>query len=458
MEMEDTISLQELFATVVRAWKGIFVTMLIFAVLLGGYQTYGQISLARDPENSAEKIEERYQIALKDYEAEKKRLQETLDDQEESLASKEEYLEKSFLLQIDPYDVYVSDIIFTFSDIDESAELFRYPNTAADYLPKKIRSQYVALWDSMDLPKDIGIAKYVDVEGKYLSEIISVSALEGELVSIQALGTTASDAEKLASAVYRYFENNRNVIAAGSAQHNLTLVSKVTKNVIDESLKTKKEKAVTEIEDLETKIEESRKAIRDLEEPTPETGYSIAPILKSVAKYAIIGAVAGIFLSCLVVFCKGIFANRAMSSFHLERVSGVSFLGSLRMPRSPAERLSCAVMGERCWKDEEQAQAYIAEQAKVSFPKDGKILLLSTLSEKRSGTGMDKLVKLLSRDGYTVVPVLDALHDPKAVEAMQSCAAVVFVETVGRSKIAEVRNCVVRAKNAEKSVLGFVTI
>lgn len=458
METEETISLQELFAAMIRAWKGILVTMLVFALLLGGYQAYRQVSQARNPENSSEKIEERYQSALEEYETEKDKLQKSLKEQGTSLASKEEYLEEGVLFQIDPYDEYVSNIIFTFSDIDESDEPFRYSNTAADYLPKKIQSQYVALWNSMDVPQDIGIGQYAGVEWKYLSDIISVSSLEGELISIQALGATSSDAKELASAVYRYFEAHRNAVAAGSAQHELTLVSQTTKNVIDENLIAKKQSLETEIETLRGGIDTTKQAIENLEEPTREAGHSVTSILKATVKYVIIGAVTGFFLACLVVICKGIFANRAMSSFHLERASGASCLGSLRVPQSLAERLSYSVMGERYWKDAEQAGAYITEQAKAGFPKDRKVLLLSTLPEKRAGDGMDKLVKVLSKDGYTLLPVMDALHNPKAVEAMRSCAAVVFVEMVGYSKIAEVQYCSAQAGDAEKQKVGFVTI
>lgn len=97
------------------------------------------------------------------------------------------------------------------------------------------------LWKSMDVPKDIGLTKYADVEWKYLSEVVSVSSLEGELVSIQASGSTSSNAEELASAIYNYFETHRDVIAASSAQHSFALINQVTKNVIDENLNTKKE-------------------------------------------------------------------------------------------------------------------------------------------------------------------------------------------------------------------------
>ena len=458
MEMDSTISLTDMLAVVIQKWKGICGALLAFALLLGGYQAYKQVSLANDPENSPEKIEERYQTALEDYETQKENLQKTLENQERSLESKEEYLEKSILLQIDPYDKYVANIVFTFSDIDESAQLFRYPNTAADYLPKKIRSQYIELWKSMDVPKDIGIPKYADMEWKYLSEIVSVSSLEGELVSIQAVGSTASDAEALAGAVYDYFEVHRDVIAAGSAQHSFALVNRTTKNVIDEDLNTKRENLENEIETLKTSIEDSEKAIEDLKEPEREEGYSTKTIIKAVAKYAVLGAAAGVFLACLFICCWWIFANRAANSFQLEQLAGAPFLGSLRIPGSPAERLAAAVMGERSWKDAGQAEAYISQQAKAGFPKDGTVMLLSTLPEKLAGAGMDGLAKALSKDGYAVTPVLDAVHNPKAVEALQACAAVVLVEMPGRSSLTAIRNSAAQVENAGKSVLGVVTI
>lgn len=456
--MEITTSLTELLAAMIRTWKGIFAAMLVFALLLGGYQAYKQVALARDPKNSPEKIEERYQTALEDYETERESLQNTLENQEKSLASKEEYLEKSILLQIDPYNKYVADIVFTFSDIDESAQLFRYPNTAADYLPKKIRSQYLELWRSMDVSKDIGLTQYADVEWKYLSEIISVSSLEGELVSIRAAGAAASDAEKLADAVYRYFEAHRDVIARSSAQHNFALVNRTTKNVIDEDLNTQREALETEIEDLKKSIEESKQSIEDLTEPAREEEYSAAAIVKAVVKYAILGAAAGIVFACLFVCCQWLFSGRASNSFQLEEALSAPFLGSLNIPSALPARLAAAIMGERVWKEHEQAAAYIGEQAKANFPAGGKVLLLSTLPEKLAGAGMDELVAILSKKGYSVSSVMDAMHNPQAVEAIQACTAAVYVEMAGRSSLTAIRHSAAQLESSSVSILGIVTI
>lgn len=458
MEMENTIDLVDLLAVVIRSWRQIGITMLSFALLFGGYKMYRQISLANDPANSLENIEERYEIAKEEYEIQTEYLQKTLENQEKLLGSMEEYVEKSILFQIDPYNKYTANIVFTFSDIDESAQLFRYPNTAADYLPKKIRSQYIALWNSTDVPKDIGIDKYADMEWKYFSELVSIIGLEGDLLSIQTVGTTKADAEELADAVYSYFESHQDIIAAGSAQHSLVCVNRATQTVVDEGLNTERENLKKEIEKLRTDIENSRQAIKDLKEPSREEGYSIASTVKTVVKYAALGVAAGFFLACAAVCCWWIFAGRAAHSFQLEAAAGAPFLGSLCISRTLPERLTARVLSERSWRDREQAAAYIGQQAKTCFPEEGTVLLLSTLPERKAGASMDELVRVLSKEGCQVSPVLDAIYNPQAVSAVRSCAAVVFVEMAQSSSITAIRNIADQVKNAQKSILGIVTI
>ena len=411
MELENMIGLADLLAVMIRKWKGIGISMLVFALLLGGYQGYKQYGLANDPENSPEKIEERYQTALENYEKKKEDLQKTLENQEKSLVSKEEYLEKSILIKIDPYNKYVTNIVFSFSNIDDSAQLFRYPNTAADYLPKKIRIQYVELWNSMDVPKDIGVVKYADVEWKYLSELVSVTLRDGDMLSIQAVGATASDAEELANAVYNYFDTHRDVIAASSAAHNFALLNRTTKNLIDEDLDTKQENLKKEIEDLKTTTE-------------------------ALAQYVILGAAVGMFLACLAVCCWWLFTNRIGSSFQLELAAGTPFLGSLSIPHSLSERLAVRVMGERSWRDPEQAASYISRQAKACFPEEGTVLLLSTIPEGKAGVQMAELVKVL----------------------LGASAGVVMAEVAGSSRIQAIRDTAAQVKLAKKPMLGVVLI
>ena len=89
--MEESITLNEIFAKIIRYWKQVCVVTVIIAVLLGGFQTYRMITLLNSPENTPEAIEARYQAALEDYEVQKYNLETNLETQEEALAAKKEY-------------------------------------------------------------------------------------------------------------------------------------------------------------------------------------------------------------------------------------------------------------------------------------------------------------------------------------------------------------------------------
>lgn len=455
--MEENITLSEILAAIVRSWKMVCSLALIFALLLGGYQGYKQYGLANAPENSPEKIEERYKTALENYEVRKKNLQKTLEKQEKSLASKEEYLGKSILFEIDPYNKYIANIVFTFSDIDDSAQLFRYPNTAADYLPKKIRSQYFELWKSMDVPKDIGLAKYSNMEWKYLSEIVSVTSLEGELVSIQAFGVTASDAEELVGAIFSYFDAHRDVIAAGSAQHSFTLVNQTTKTVIDEGLSTKRENLEKEIEDLKTTIEKTKQSIEDLTEPTREEGYSTTVIIKAVVKYAVLGAVLGLFAACAYICCLCVFGSKAASSYQVAHMSTLPYLGSGTVP-DRMERLANRIVGERIWKDQESAISYVVEQIKILIPAGSQILILSTLPESKAGKAFTALQSVIASAGYGIHTVYDAAHSSETAKEIWQHDKILLGEAVKNSSLIEIKSILDQTQRSGKKASGFFMV
>lgn len=214
----------------------------------------------------SEKIEERYQKDLLDFDEKKAGLEKRLASQEKALGSKRSYLENSILLNIDPYDKYTSYLIFAITDIDGSGfqQLYHYPETPADYLIKTIRSQYIELRRRSNVSKDVGIEKYSAIEETYWSEVVSVYALDGGLLAIEAVAGAAAEAEKLTGAVYSYFEENQPIISKSAFPHSFSVVDQATKNAIDEDLASRRQNLKDEIENLQTEIEEIQEEIDDL--------------------------------------------------------------------------------------------------------------------------------------------------------------------------------------------------
>ena len=133
--MKDTVTLKELLAIVVRRGRFVLTLALVFAVLMGGVQMFRQVSASRQENNSPEKIEERYQEALEDYQIEKENLEKELSDAQRKLDSQQEYNEESLLMRLDPYNKYVTTINLAVTDVEEEAfhQVFQVETTPVEY-------------------------------------------------------------------------------------------------------------------------------------------------------------------------------------------------------------------------------------------------------------------------------------------------------------------------------------
>jgi len=457
--MEETITMTEILARMVRRWKKVCAAAMVTAVLLGAYQAYRMVKQAKSPENSPEAIEERYQSAIKNYEVQKENLTKSLENQKKTLEAKKEYAENSLLMAVDPYDVYTTSIVFAVTNIGGDGAVqgaSQYQQTGADYLVQTIRSQYTVLYNSMDLPKDLGAARYKETEYKYLSEVLSLQSLDGGLCSIKAVGGTALESETLANAVYQYFLDHQSVIAHSSYPHSLSVVSETTKDQVDDALAAKHETLDTEIKSIQDTIEQLDAQLNDLKEPQKEEGFSTDTIIKSVVKYAALGIVLGAVFACFWICCVSVFGSRVSSTYQLERLAELPFLGSLKTPRNVLDRFANHIVGERAWSDKTQADAYLMEQIKARCPNGEKLLVLSTLSAKKAEAAASELSELLTTSGYAVKMILDAAHNPDTVQAIRQSGTILLAESVDATQMGAVQDAAVQVRSAEKQFLGFI--
>ena len=458
--MKDSLSLIELLAVVVRRGKTLLASTLVFALLLGGFQTYRQVSKANSPENSPEKIEERHQTALTEYEEKKADLEEQLADTKKLRDSKKEYIDNSHLMAIDPYHEYTTYIHLAVSGIDDGAfqQVFRQQDTPLEYLISKIQNQYLVIWGSQDLPAVLNLPAYEHSEDKYLREVVKMASANGGLLTITANGKSAEESEALADAVYQWMLSQESSIASASYAHHLSLVNQTTKVMVDQDLEKTQENAKTDLSNYEEKIEDLNEQIEDLKEPNREEGYSTSTIVKSVAKYAVLGAVVGLFLACAVVFMLALFRNRLEVSYQLEQGLNIPFLGSLAPRGDLFNRLSCRISSERTWKDHNQALACVAEKSRLYLDGKQNIVVLTTQLIGQDAPVVQELLEMLSKDGRTVHFVNDAAHNPQMVTSIPACDSVVFAEKTGSSSLISITDAAALVKKLGKAIDGFVLI
>ena len=456
--MKDTVTLKELAAIAVRRGRGALILGLIFAVLLGGWRACTLIKASKNEDNSPEKIENRYQESLEVYESSKTRLETQIAQAEAQLESQQEYNDKSLLMEIAPYNKAVTTINVAITDVDEGAfqQVFRLEDTPIDFIISKIQSQYMVLWDSLDLQNALSYTPRIDIEDKYLREIITLTLADGGCLNLTVSGTTVSESHKLANAAYDCLLELQSIISEGAYPHSFALLGNVTKNIVDENLGSVQMENLNRITSYTNNISNLNKQLDDLVEPERDNGTSVFTIFLSAVKYAVLGAAIGVLLALVWALVSYVFRSRAETSHQLEEGLAIPFLGSTARPTDIWNRLADRIIGERIWPDEAQALLYISSNAQALLPSAGTVVLASTLP--LDSAAVQPIAKALGGESRTVRFVGSANRSPETAEALKSCCCVVLAERSGISHWDALIELVTLTKSLDSPLGGFVTL
>ncbi len=456
--MKDTVTLKELAAIAVRRGRLAVILALACAVLLGGWRAWGLIKSSGNEDNSPEKIEERYQEAMDEYETGKKSLENQLEKTQKQLESQQEYNEKSFLMEIDPHNKAVTTINLAITDVDEGAfqQVFRLETTPIDFIISKIQSQYVILWDSLDLQSALSYTPRAGMEDKYLREVVKLSTAAGGCLAITASGVSEEETRKLAEAAYDRVLALRSAISEGSYLHSVIQLGSATKIIVDAGLEDTQTANLEKITSYNDTIKDLNRQLEELAEPKREEAVTPAKIALSVVKYAVLGAALGCLLALVWALASYLFRSRPETSRQLEEGLSVPFLGSAARPGGLWDRLADRILCERLWKDEAQALEYISASARTLLPASGPVLLASTLPlpEER----VRPVMKALEGGGRTVRFVGGALRSPETAGALKDCGCVVLAERPGATRWDDVAELASLAGSLNRPVGGFVTV
>ncbi|MBE6995178.1 MAG: hypothetical protein E7429_00365 [Ruminococcaceae bacterium] len=437
--MNDTITTTELIALVIRGGKKILCAALVCAVLLGAVQASVEIR-GKDSELATKEEEEYYQ--------ELRRLEKTVAREEERLAERQEYLDNSLYMKLNPYDIYTTTISLAVADLDYEAVHQAYlEDVPVEYLTNKIVNYYLTLWNAADLPSVLGLPAYEAVAEKYVRELVSVTAAGDGGLTILAVGADAAQSEALASAAQDLLHAKQAAVAAGSYDHAFSLLGNTTKGIIDYGMATAQQERYDDLDLIKENIIDAKLKMRELS--APDSGA--VAVIKLVIAGAFIGAVA----ACLWICLQGILGGKVLSSHQVERTFQLPILGSAERSTGLFVRGANAVAGERMWRDQTQALDYIGQRAKVLCA-GKKILLTSTLPCAADCAAVQALTAAVGEEHVRFVA--DFLHDPDAVQSMAECEEVLLLEAVGRTKLSAVSAVVDAARRCGCPVSGFVLI
>ena len=183
--MKDAVTLKELAAIMVRRGKFLLIVAVVTGLLLGIWQVRS-LQRAAAENYSPEKIEERYQEAMWEYQQEKSVLEKDIRYGEMSV----ERWKNSLLMQIDPDNKAVTTIRVFIQGIENSSEL----------MVARLGSQYIQLWDSVDLQNALSH----EAEDHYLREVLFLETEAGGILKLTAWGETTAISQQLAKDAYEY--------------------------------------------------------------------------------------------------------------------------------------------------------------------------------------------------------------------------------------------------------------
>lgn len=343
---EEEIDLVALMVTLLHKLKPILLTAVVCAVLFGGFAGIKAIRGADKDTLKAQRLEdEEYQQKKRDYEEVQALYKQNVDSntqqQQNAAAAVErtqEYMEKSALNNLDPYNVWNAKTDLYISTGYQIMPGMSYQNP--DRTGAVLAAYSSALNDGAILNE---IAAQVGTEANYLRELVSVDySTYSQILTITVMGEDPEFVDGVMEALLGQMEAVKGNITDIISSHTVTTIARSSYNSVSTSLMDRQKANTDQLTELENRIETLRldrqkldnafqtdtDAWNNVEEPV------IGGAASSVAKYLLIGFLLGGVLACGVVVVRFLLDGMVYSASELNRSTGLPVLGALASDRT----------------------------------------------------------------------------------------------------------------------------
>ena len=444
---EQEIDLKDLMFAVLHKWRGILLAAVVLGLVLGGYKAYSTYQNQNDPE-TVQTAEETYETELKAYEKEKEAHEREIENLTTDIANQEEYLEKSILMNISPYDVWEAKVdMFVKTDYQILPDMV-YQNI--DYT-STILQTYQSVLTSTEFLKDI--ADQADTETRYLKELVTVTVTDN-LISVQVRHESRAKAQAVLDSVLEGMEANQARITESIGYHTISEVNRSIGSIVDQTLADSQRTASDRLVTLSDNLETTQTELEELEEPEKAASSAKAAVTSGV-KYAVLGGVLGAFVVVFFICVAFLMSSKVYSAKELRSRFQLKVLGNLASGK-PARgidgwlnRLEGRVMGTA-----DQEYSLIAANVRNYSENIGTLLVTGTVSDGLIMQVAQRLEKEL--DGLRVISGSNMMQDAATLKKLPECDAVVLVEQCRVSVGDEIRLELEKVQDMQKAVIGCV--
>ena len=488
---EREIDLLDLIADILSHWRGLLIALVLGAILLGAFsytRSYRDVqNMQSQKVNDASvdemTIDERLaQLGENLNESQMAAVLTTVDDERE-LALKNEYVQNSIYMQLEPLHVAQEELVYNIQGRNENG----VPGLGTIY---------------KDIISGVGLYDWVEqqtgIETAYARELISTgvdSSLKfsnGDTVSIgecNSLKITISgiDAEtcgKIAEAVKTYIEKQQEKISSKLGSHELILLSESAGTVVSTDVMKQQVDYRNTICNLEATIaaakagfsegqkqyytllmkENGLEDITDVEQDDMEEEQPVTASPAASKKYVVLGAVLFAFVYA-VILCMGyIFNSRIRVNDELQDLYGIPQIGLVVKDSKKKMFLDKWISNLRHYGKREFTAEQSMELAftalKIAAVKNGlnNVCLLGCNLSAGADKVCESLKDVLEKEGITVTILNNVLYDAEAMEKLGTVKGAVLVEKVGSTLYNEITGELELLKRQEIVVLGGITV
>ena len=488
---EREIDLLDLIADILSHWRGLLIAVVLGAILMGAFsytRSYRDVqNMQSQKVNDASvdemTIDERLaQLGENLNESQMAVVLTTVDDERE-LALKNEYVQNSIYMQLEPLHVAQEELVYNIQGRNENG----VPGLGTIY---------------KDIISGVGLYDWVEqqtgIETAYARELISTgvdSSLKfsnGDTVNIgecNSLKITISgiDAEtcgKIAEAVKTYIEKQQEKISSKLGSHELILLSESAGTVVSTDVMKQQVDYRNTICNLEATIaaakagfsedqkqyytllmkENGLEDITDVEQDDMEEEQPVTASPAASKKYVVLGAVLFAFVYA-VILCMGyIFNSRIRVNDELQDLYGIPQIGLVVKDSKKKMFLDKWISNLRHYGKREFTAEQSMELAftalKIAAVKNGlnNVCLLGCNLSAGADKVCESLKDVLEKEGITVTILNNVLYDAEAMEKLGTVKGAVLVEKAGSTLYNEITGELELLKRQEIVVLGGITV
>lgn len=434
---EQIIYIKDLIFAALYCWKTIVVIAVLLAIFLGGYKAFAgwKEMQSYDSQTTTAGAESEINLAVQQ-----------VSSLEKVIEERYAYLQNAPLMQLDPYNHYeVRMTVF-------AATGFEREGLSDIYLSQAVLNAYRTMLSEQATLDEIG--QIMHSTGDYVAQLVSFQE-EGlqSAVAVKVKCNSGEEATKIADILTAKVSMAQPLINAAVAPHEMQILETSVVKQSDIQLADAQRTEITRLTELLKALSDANDKLKAVQSAAPVTITKSAVVKKAIL-FAVIGGVAGAFLTACVIWVLHITSTRVYSARTLVGRTGIKLLGCVESSTEKS-RLNGKLrkLEGRC---SSRDYTVIATDISCRAKSETVVLLTGSTEEEDRRRVKEALEKCMP--GVQVTESGCMINNAQTLEALARCDAVVLVEKCGNSRYTDVLRQIETIADYNKQLIGCVLL